>query len=204
MKSTIIKSLVVAFIAAVMLPTLGSTANAQDGKSAGLVAVLDVAKVFKENQSFDSQMKAIKAEAEGLKGQIQQQQEAIKAEAQGLTQYEVGSPERNQLEATLEQKQTALRTKARQAETDLLNREAKVYYDTYQKMQTVVSSVANQHGISLVMRFDSNPIDPTNRTEVIKGVNRAIVFHRRLDLTNMVIKSMNPESAQAGSGTTNR
>ena len=100
------------------------------------------------------------------------------------------------MEATLEQKQAALRTKARQAEADLLNREAKIYYDTYQQMQSVVSSLANQHGISLVLRFDSGAIDSTNRAEVIKGVNRAVVFHRRLDLTNMVIGQMNPSTGR--------
>ena len=204
MKTIIIRTCLVALIATIILPLTQSFAGAQETKSAGLVAVLDVAKVFKENQNFEAKMKAIKAEADGLKAQIQQQQDAIKAEAQELGQYEPGSAERNQMEATLEQKQTALRTKARQAEADLLNREAKIYYDTYQQMQSVVSNLASQHGISLVLRFDSEPIEATNRPEVIKGVNRAVVFHRRLDLTNLVIGQMNPSVSQAPTGTQNK
>ena len=193
-----------ALLATITSPLTQRCADAQENKSAGLVAVLDVAKVFKENQGFDAKMKAIKSEADTLKAQIQQQQEAIKSEAQQLSNYEPGSPDRNQLEATLEQKQTALRTKARQAEADLLNREAKIYYDTYQEMQNVVAGLASQHGISLVLRFDSAAIDATNRAEVIKGVNRAVVFHRRLDLTNMVISQMNPSTAAAPDGTQNK
>ena len=206
MKSTIIKSLLVA-VAAIVAPLATqsvNTASAQEGKS-GLVAVLDVAKVFKENQAFDSKMKAIKAEADSLKGQIVQQQESIKARAQQLTEYEVGSAERNKFEATLEQEQAALRTKARQAEADLLNREARVYYETYERMRGVVGNIASQHGISLVLRFDSEEIDPNNRAEVIKGVNRAVVYHRRLDLTAMVSKEMNgAATAQAPANTTQR
>ena len=206
MKSTIIKSLLVA-VAAIVAPLATqsvNTASAQEGKS-GLVAVLDVAKVFKENQAFDSKMKAIKAEADSLKGQIVQQQESIKARAQQLTEYEVGSAERNKFEATLEQEQAALRTKARQAEADLLNREARVYYETYERMRGVVENIASQHGISLVLRFDSEEIDPNNRAEVIKGVNRAVVYHRRLDLTGMVSKEMNgAATAQAPANTTQR
>ncbi len=206
MKSTIIKSLLVA-VAAIVAPLATqsvNTASAQEGKS-GLVAVLDVAKVFKENQAFDSKMKAIKAEADSLKGQIVQQQESIKARAQQLTEYEVGSAERNKFEATLEQEQAALRTKARQAEADLLNREARVYYETYERMRGVVGNIASQHGISLVLRFDSEEIDPNNRAEVIKGVNRAVVYHRRLDLTGMVSKEMNgAATAQAPANTTQR
>jgi Skp family chaperone for outer membrane proteins len=203
LKSTIQKSLVLALLATVALPFFTRGASAQDGKG-GLVAVLDVAKVFKDNQQFSAKMASIKAEADGLKATIQQKQEAIKVEAQGLGGYEVGSPERNQMEATLEQKQTSLRTEARQAEANLLNREAQVYYETYEQMKSIVSSIATQNGISLVLRFDSNPIDANNRAEVIKGVNRSVIFHRRLDLTNMVIKQMNPANAQAQGQTQNR
>ena len=204
MKSTIVKSLLLAAIAAIM-PLVSQSAIAQEGQAAsGLVAVLDVAKVFKENQEFTSKMEAIKTEADGLKAQITQQQEAIKAQAQGLAELGAGSAERNQLEADLEQKQAALRTHARQAETTLLNREARIYYDTYQKMQGVVESLASQHGISLVLRFDSEQIDANNRAEVIKGVNRAVVFHKRLDLTNAVAAAMGPRTAQAPATTQNK
>ena len=170
--NVVLKAVLIAVTAVVATST--GQANAQEAKS-GLVAILDVAKVFKENSEFDSSMKAIKAEADRLKAKITQQQEAIKQRAQQVTQYELGSPERNKLEAELEQEQAALRTKARQAEADLLNREARVYYETYQKMQTVVSSVAASNGISLVIRFDSEDIDPTNRGEVIKGVNLSLI-----------------------------
>ena len=208
MKSYITKMVLKAVLIAVtaVVATTTGQANAQEAK-AGLVAILDVAKVFKENNGFDSKMKGIKAEADGLKEKITQQQEAIKQRAQQVTQYELGSPERNKLEAELEQEQAALRTKARQAEADLLNREARVYYETYQKMQTVVSSVASSNGISLVLRFDSEDIDPTNRGEVIKGVNRAVVYHRQLDLTRMVSSAMNGQGAaqaQANTGTQNK
>ena len=99
-----------------------------------------------------------------------------------------------------------MRTKARQAEADLLNREARIYYATYQKMQGIVSSVAGQNNITLVLRFDSEEIEPTNRAEVIKGVNRAVVFQHKLDLTSMVSQAMNAGNAQAQapSGTQNK
>ena len=93
MKSNIIKFVLVA-IAAVTSLQANQAANAQ-GAQAGLVAILDVAKVFKENQEFTAQMAAIKREAEILKTQITQEQETIKNRAQQVTQYEVGTAERN-------------------------------------------------------------------------------------------------------------
>ena len=200
MKSLMTKSLVVAVVAAFSIPL---TVSAQDGQNeqGGLVAVLDVAKVFKANTDFEQRMQKIKAEADTLKAQIQQQQETIRSRAQQVGQYELGSPERNKLEGEIEQEQTSLRTRARQAETDLLNREAQIYYETYQQVQSTVANIASQYGISLVLRFDSEPINQTNRGEVIKGVNRSVVYHHKLDLTNMVIRALNPQAAEGANAT---
>lgn len=196
------KSLISSIALAVLaVSSFAPAASAQDG---GIVAVLDVAKVFKVNKNFDAEMKSIKQQAENLKSQIQQQQETIKSEAMQISQYEAGSAERNKMEADVEQKQAGLRTSARQAEAELLNREARVYYDTYMKMQTVVGELAAKHGISLVVRFDGGSIDPASRPEVIKAVNRSVVFHRDIDLTNMVINGMGPRVAEAAAPTSRK
>ena len=49
----------------------------------------------------------------------------------------------------------------------------------------------NNWPISMVLRFDSSPIDRENRGDVIKGVNRAVVYHNNLDLTDHVIQALN-------------
>ena len=125
------KSLVLKFVASVSVAFLLlaspfiNQANAQEG--AGLVLVLDVAKVFKSNSGFKGQMEKIKQEAERLKANIQQQQQAIQKEALEVSKME-RNESRNQAEGAVEQKQASLRTQARQAETELLTREAQIYY----------------------------------------------------------------------------
>ena len=186
----------ITFLVGIIAVAISCPVFAQDsGATNGIVAVLDVAEVFKDNGTFDQSMKNIKAQAEKLKVEIQGQQEKIRSDAASLIEYETGSPDRNRLEAELEQRQAALRTRARQSEQDLLNREAEVYFQTYSKMQSVVESIAKKYNISLVLRFDSAEIDKTSRPEVIKGVNRAVVYHHKLDLTSMVVKEMSGAAA---------
>jgi len=181
----------ITFLVGIIAVAISCPVFAQDaGATNGIVAVLDVAEVFKDNGTFDQSMKNIKAQAEKLKVEIQGQQEKIRSDAASLIEYETGSPDRNRLEAELEQRQAALRTRARQSEQDLLNREAEIYFQTYTKMQSVVESIAKKYNISLVLRFDSAEIDKTSRPEVIKGVNRAVVYHHKLDLTTMVKTEM--------------
>ena len=174
-----------------------SSAIAQEG-TGGLVTVLDVAKVFEQNPGFNTQMDQIKSEANQLKESIQARQQKIQQDVMAVQELEVGSTDRNQKELELEQRQTALRTEARQKEQDLLNREAHIYYDTYNAMQEVVTKVAQENNISLVLRYDSTPIDKMNRAEVIKGVNRTVVYHKQLDLTKLVSDTLNARTAGAG------
>ena len=65
-------------------------------------------------------------------------------------------------------------------------------------MQSILSSLSSEYGISLVLRFDSETVDANNRGEVIKGVNRAVVYQQGLDLTSMVIEKMSNNVAQSG------
>lgn len=182
---------------AITLPLTGIVAYAQES---GIVAILDVAAVFQKNLEFNTQMNEIKQSANELKAQITEQQKAIQIRAQEISAMESG-PSRFEQEAALEQQQTQLKTLARQRETNLLNREAQIYYVTYQKLQSVVAAVAEANGIVLVLRFDNSPINGNVRPEVIKAVNRSVVYNNQLDLTNLVAQQMGPQVVADNAGT---
>ena len=191
MKSITIKPVI--FVIAAVVALGASVVSAQE---TGRVAILDVAKVFKDNTSFGDKMAALKADAERLKGQVTAEQDRIKVEVMKLRDLKPG-PERNKREADLEQQHTHLRTTTRQAESELLSQEARVYFDTYREMQAVVEAIAQANGLSLVLRFDSEDIDSHNQQSVKKGLNRAVVFHRQLDLTKLVSQQLNARMAAA-------
>lgn len=161
------------------------------GQEQGRVCVLDVAEVFKRNQAFESEMEKIRTEAASLKASVEQQFAKLQQEADQLEQYQVGSAERNDLESQLMQKQALLQSKARQSESDLLTREARIYFQTYKQMEEIVAKIANEYNISLVLRYDSQTMKQDDRADVIKGVNRSIVFQKNLDLTNLVSQQLN-------------
>ena len=187
------KSLISTALLAGIMAVSCSVASAQESS---IVAVLDVAKVFKENEAFKSSIDQIQAEAAQLKAKVEAEQQQIREKAQQISeQYAANSEPRRNAEADLEQQQTTLRTFARQSEQALLTREAKAYFDTYTRLRSVVAQLAESNKISLVLRFDSSDIDPTNRGDVIKGVNRGVVYQNHLDLTDHVIEAMTTASA---------
>ena len=73
MKSTTIIKPVIFVIAAVV----AFGASVVSAQETGRVAILDVAKVFKENTLFGDKMAALKAEAERLKAKVTAEQDRI-------------------------------------------------------------------------------------------------------------------------------
>jgi Skp family chaperone for outer membrane proteins len=205
-----VKKAFLAVAAALIFQTLSTSfvlAQTQPA-DAGFVALLDVVRVFNENADHASRMERIRQQAESVKAHVEAELEKIRIDAQPLQTMPQGTPERNALEGQLEQRQTGLKTQARQQEMDLLKEEATVYFQTWNRMQEVLTQVATQNKISLVLRFDSADIDAENRADVIKGVNRSVIYHdTSFDITGMVIELMGPTVASqktGASGTTNR
>ena len=148
MSSNIVKPVI--FAVAAVVAFTASVASAQEP---GRVAILDVAKVFKENKIFADGLLALPAQADEFKRRVIAERDAIKAESMRL-RGKPASPYRNQQEAELKQRRTALRTAVRQNEAELVDREARVYFDTYREMKAVVEAIAEEHNIKLVLALN--------------------------------------------------
>lgn len=191
------------FFVAFIVSFVGPLTSISWGQDQGRVCVLDVAEVFKRNQAFESEMEKIRNEAASLKAKVEQDFMNLQRDAEKVEQYQVGSAERNEIESQLMQSQALLQSRARQAEADLLAREARIYFQTYKQMEEIVAKIAEEYNISLVLRYDSQAMKQDDRADVIKGVNRAVVYQKGLDLTNLVSQQLNGV-AQASGGTQNR
>ena len=207
-KTTLLKSIVVivSIVCTASLyaqntqpPAGGQAAGGQMQTQNGRIAVLDVAKVFELNQKFNSQIEKLKTERDTLRQQLQGEAQQLRTDAQQLQEYKPGSPEYKKLESDLEQRNADLRTRDRQANTDLVNREASIYYGTYREMESAVAQLAGQYNITLVLRYDSSQVDGGNRADVVKALNKTVVFQKDMDLTEMVVNLMTPKNT-AGVG----
>lgn len=187
----------------VAIQTVGfQTAVAQDSTT-GLVAVLDVAKVFKEHTVFNARMEKLKSEVDDFDLSIKQEAEALRSEMEALKDnVEPSSDAFKAGQGELARKDADLKIKTNQKRQEILDQEAELYLATYQEIQGHVEQLCVEYGITLVLRYDSTPIDKSDRASVIKGVNRPIIFQRNLDLTNHVIPKV--KSTQASVGGTNQ
>ena len=166
-------------------------ANAQDASRYSRVAVIDISEVFQNHQRFKAMMDEIKKDIEAFDQELRGKRKEINDNITELQEYKAGSTAYAQMEKKVASMQADLQVAMQLKRKSILGREAKVYHQAYGEVMAQVSSFAQRHNIDLVLRFDSKPIDPASRDSVLKGVNRAVVYQRSMDITKFVLDNLN-------------
>ena len=166
-----------------------SVATAQSGGM--IVAVIDTKKVFDNYTSFQGNLRRIRDEMTAYKQQSVTRRKALGERVKQLRELKPSSVEYKQLEAEIAQAESSLVTEAKLKQNEILRREAKEHYAAYQQVLAAIARVAQKHNISLVLRYDSADIDPSNVNSVVRGLNRTVVYQNRLDITDLVTHELN-------------
>ncbi len=161
-------------------------------QSAGTnVVVLDVGRVFKEHKRFEQALNVMKKDVEAFEQYLRQRRTDLQKMAEELRTYKSGTPEYNQLEERIAKQTSDLQVETQLKRKEFMQREAKLYYNTYTEVTNVVSKFADRYGIQLVLRFNSEEIKPDDRASVLAGVNANVIFHKNRDITNAIIDEVN-------------
>ncbi len=155
------------------------------------VALIDISYVFKNHTVFTQRTEEIKQEVKDYEAQMNEQRKVLTDKRAGLQNFKVGSPDYEKLEADIANQIAQLEVAANQKRRDILEREAKIYFETYQEVQSSIAAFCTKHGIGLVLRYDSEPIDAADRASVLRGVNRAVVYQDRIDITREILAAVN-------------
>ncbi len=159
------------------------------------VVVIDVSYIFKNHIRFKEAQDAMKKEVEQFEETIRAERDAITKMAEQLKSFQPDSPDYKRLEEQIAERTGKLQLETSRARKDFLQREAKLYYDTYQEVTNHVANFARQNNISLVLRFSSEPIEVDDRASVLQGINRAVVYQNQLNITPHILRMINGSAA---------
>jgi Skp family chaperone for outer membrane proteins len=79
---------------------------------------------------------------------------------------------------------------------DFMERQAKLYYQTYLAVVDAVKTYTASHNIVLVMRFNGEPVDPMKREDVMRDINKQVVIQNQIDITPDVLAMLNARAGQ--------
>ncbi len=190
------KKAVLAMTAAMALATFGYL-FAQAPNPAGAnaskynIAVVDISYIFKKHERFKTTMEQMKKEMETIENDLKADREKIAQQEQQRNTYNVGSAEYKKMDEDIARQMADFNLKMGKLRKDFLEREAKVYYQTYLEVIDAVKYYAKQHNIGLVLRFNGEPVDPNRRDDVLREINKPVVVEDNIDITPDVLALLN-------------
>ncbi len=184
-----------ALAALVAVAALGSPALAQNAAGANAqkygVAVVDINYIFKNHQKFITAMDAMKTDFQAVEADVKgKQQKIMQAQEQQKT-FTPGSPEFKQLDEQIVRMTAGLQVDVTQKRKELVDREAKIYFDTYVEVTDTIKLYAEHKGIGLVLRFNGEEADQNNRESILRSINKAVHFQNSIDITPDVLAYLN-------------
>lgn len=161
-------------------------------------AVVDVTYIFKNYKRFTSSMEGMKKEMESADSKLKQDRDAVAAKEKMRDDYNAGSTEYKQIDEEIARLKAEFQLTAGKIRRDFLEREAQIYYQTYVEVSNAVQYFAQQHNIGIVLRFNGDSIDPNNREDILRAINKPVVFQNNVDITPDVLALLNRGGTPGG------
>jgi Skp family chaperone for outer membrane proteins len=159
------------------------------------IAVVDISYIFKKHDRFRATMDAMKKEMETTEADLKAERDKIAQMEEQRNTYNAGSAEYKQMDEQLARSMAEFNLKMTKLRKEFLEREAKVYYQTYIEVSKAVEYYAQHHDIGLVIRFNGEPVDPNKREDVLREINKPVVYQNQVDITPDILALLNRDSA---------
>jgi Skp family chaperone for outer membrane proteins len=167
-------------------------AQAHSAGPATAVAVIDVGYIFKNHAGFKSAMDRMKDEVMAAENGLKSERDRINGLMEQIKGFNVGTPEYKKLEAEIAKAQGDFNVNAQLQKKDFMDREAKVYLQVYGQIEKAVEQFAREHRIAVVHRFDGEPVDNSDRNQILRGITKPIVYlEPGIDITPDILKMLN-------------
>ncbi|MGD9636146.1 MAG: OmpH family outer membrane protein [Pirellulales bacterium] len=184
-----------ATVALLGVVTTSSTSQAQNTFSANApkyhIAVVDVSYVFKNHKRHQQMIESMKTEMTATETELKTDSEKIRQMEEQRNTFQVGSKEYKDLDEELARNVAEFKLKMDRLRKGFMEREAAMYYQVYGEVSNVIARYAQQHDIGLVIRYNGDKADPNRREEVLKEINKTIIYQNQIDITPDILALVN-------------
>lgn len=194
-------------VALLVISVLVAGTFAQQGGGGGTqagnaVALIDIGYIFKNHTLFKQRMADLQADMERAEQVMKKEADSLRGLREKLNNYRAGTPDYNDLEAKIAKDSADLNVRYQLQKKEFAKAEAKIYYGVYQEIHQEVNAFAQANGVAAVLKFSSEPCDPEKPDEVLRDLNKPVIYwSRNLDITQVILDSLNRRALQQGART---
>lgn len=155
------------------------------------IAVVNVDKLFNGYKQHADRLAPLRESAKELDETVQVRQIELETAANQLRKTPPGTPEQLQLQAKALKLQNDLKVFVETERQKLQKREIGAIIASQKDMDEAVKKICKERGLKLVLRTYNPPDENQPLQEVVKSLNRDIVYQDGLDITDDVLKALN-------------
>ncbi len=167
------------------------------------VRVIDIKRVFDEYTAFADQIKQLREEVKIAEGQQIEAAKEVRSLVERAKQLKPGSDERKDLEKKRFKRQTDLAANAKIQKAEFMEKEAKIYFHTFNVIKGEVAYYCKVKNVSLVVQFNSEKADPNDRGSVMRSMTSTVVAQNGVDITDTILRVLNRENAKVSNRRSN-
>jgi Skp family chaperone for outer membrane proteins len=155
------------------------------------IALVNMDRVFKTHQPLLDKLAPIKVGVQDLEKKAQLRQIELETVVTQLRKAQPGTPESLRLQQQAAKLQTEMQQFVAKERDELQKREAAVFLEMYRQLEDEVKKYAKANGIKLVIRQQDGSLDDKQPLqEILKTLNRGIIYEEGLDITDEILKAL--------------
>ena len=159
------------------------------------VALIDVAYIFRNLPAVNAHISKVKADLKKEELELKQRRDTLKQAVEQLKTLKVGSADYARQEEYVANLESQLRLHRVHKYRELNEAEARLYYNSYQKIAAALRAIATDNNIQLVLNSSSEEMDVEQNDSVVRGVMKNVVYHdRTVNMTNTVMRYLEQQA----------
>jgi len=155
------------------------------------IAVINLDQVFNGYKKHAERLAPIRDAVKELDESVQVRQVELETTLNQLRKATPGSPEQIRLNGQAVKLQNDMRVYVEQERQKLQKREAGVLVATQRDVDEQIKKLCKDRGLKLVLRQYNPPDENQPLQEIVKNLNRDVIFQDGLDITQDVLKVLN-------------
>lgn len=195
MKKTLLSAAVLAGLTGILAVQAqqGTTPTAAPKASvAPKIGLVDINKIFRDSNEFKDLFARQGQDLEKTRAELQQIAARGKKMNEELSLLKKDSPEFNKVQTEVAKLSAEFDSITKLTQVNNQRREIENYEAVYRQAIDVVSLYAKHYNYTLVLRFNSDPVDGDNPQKLAASIGNPVVYHQpQDDITDAVIEYMN-------------
>jgi Skp family chaperone for outer membrane proteins len=190
-------------VAGIVVPSIGQDRDVRQAKDGGqaaapknagpaVIGTVNMEAVFKACDKFLAVQEQIENDAKARQGELMKIANEGNAETEKLKRLQPGTPTTKTIEDNITSLQARFEAGRKQAQMEIARKQAEIMATTINDANQMAAAVANQRGITLVLKASSTPAAASQPDTIEMALSRSVVYSDpRFDITADVIKWLN-------------